>query len=267
MVKKFIRTHLMGTKAVQRFWEEVNRVSLAGMNIGADPDVTRSGEVWVMGYFAEQVSKGVPGIVFDVGANLGRFTSEMISRFDGKFQIYSFEPSKSAFEQLVRNLQGKNVRTFNFGFGDRDESAMLYADSEGSPLGSLYNRRLAHAGIHMRRTETIRLRTLDNFCDDEGVGRIGLLKLDVEGNELKVLSGAQKLIDSGSIDMIQFEFGGCNIDSRTYFKDFFCLLHPRYEIFRILRDGLACLEAYRERYEAFLPTNYLAVRTKGVARG
>ncbi len=267
MVKKFIRNHLMGTTTLQPLWEEVNRLSLSGMNIGAEPDVSRSGEVWVMGYFAEQVSKGVPSIVFDVGAHVGRFTSEMVSRLRGEFQVYCFEPSRDAFEGLVRNLRGKKARVFNFGFGDCDGFATLYADSEGSPLGSLYNRRLEHAGIVTGWTENVRVRTLDNFCDDEGIRRIGFLKLDVEGHELKVMLGAKKLIDSDSIDMIQFEFGGCNVDSRTYFKDFFYLLHPRYEIFRILKDGLACIEAYEERYEAFLPTNYLAVRSKRVSPG
>ena len=47
--------------------------------------------------------------------------------------------------------------------------------------------------------------------------KIDLLKLDVEGHELYLLS-AKKFISK--ISVIQFEFGGCNIDTRTYFRDF-----------------------------------------------
>ena len=50
---------------------------------------------------------------------------------------------------------------------------------------------------------------------------IDLLKLDVEGNELLALKGLSDSIEY--IKIIQFEFGGSNIDSRTYFQDFYYL--------------------------------------------
>ena len=89
-----------------------------------------------------------------------------------------------------------------------------------------------------------------------------MLKLDVEGHELKVLNGAHSLINSNSIDFIQFEFGGCNIDSRTYFQDFFYLLNPYYEIYRLVKDGIVLIEHYEERHEVFVTTNYLAISRK-----
>lgn len=41
----------------------------------------------------------------------------------------------------------------------------------------------------------------------------------VEGHELDVLAGAEEALKS--VQLVQFEFGGCNIDTRTYFQDFF----------------------------------------------
>ncbi len=66
------------------------------------------------------------------------------------------------------------------------------------------------------------------------------------------------MLGSGAVDFIQFEFGGCNIDSRTYFQDFYYLLNDRYKISRILKDGLYPISRYKEMYEAFTTTNYLA---------
>jgi len=66
------------------------------------------------------------------------------------------------------------------------------------------------------------------------------------------------MLHSGSIDFIQFEFGGCNIDSRTYFQDFYYLLKDNYKIYRIVKDGIYPINQYREMYEAFITTNYLA---------
>ena len=60
--------------------------------------------------------------------------------------------------------------------------------------------------------------------------------------------------------MIQFEFGGCNIDYRTYFRDFYYLLKENYKIYRILKDGLFELKQYKESYEIFINVNYLAIR-------
>ena len=60
---------------------------------------------------------------------------------------------------------------------------------------------------------------------------IDYVKIDVEGHELDVLEGFGDLINK--IKLIQFEFGGCNIDTRTFFKifgiffkkkNFFCIV-------------------------------------------
>lgn len=91
------------------------------------------------------------------------------------------------------------------------------------------------------------------------------MKLDVEGHELAVLKGGKQMLDDGKIHVIQFEFGGCNIDSRTYFQDFFYLLSPGFRIYRIVKDGLFPIEEYSEDLEVFKTTNYLCISKKIVA--
>lgn len=68
------------------------------------------------------------------------------------------------------------------------------------------------------------------------------------------------MLNDGIIDFIQFEFGGCNIDSRTYFQNFYYLLNTKYQIYRILKNGLYSIKKYRETQEIFVTTNYLAQR-------
>jgi hypothetical protein len=86
------------------------------------------------------------------------------------------------------------------------------------------------------------------------------LKLDIEGHELNAIKGAKQMIADKKVDFIQFEFGGCNIDSRTYFQDFYYLLKDKYRIYRILRDGIFEIEQYKETSEIFITVNYLAER-------
>ena len=67
------------------------------------------------------------------------------------------------------------------------------------------------------------------------------------------------MVDAAAIDYIQFEFGGCNIDSRTYFQDFFYALDPKYQLHRMVRNGLVPIKRYRETQEIFMTTNFLAI--------
>ena len=70
-----------------------------------------------------------------------------------------------------------------------------------------------------------------------------VIKMDIEGFELFALKGAQEAL-KGQIQLIQFEFGGANIDSRTFFKDFWLLLSPTFDIYRLSTKGLDLLSHY-----------------------
>jgi FkbM family methyltransferase len=228
------------------------------MNFGGSDFVAESGELWVIDRIGS-LRGGQPQIVFDVGANVGDYASQVLERFESGVRIFAFEPSRRSFEHLSARLEGKDgVQLFNIGFGDNEEVVPLYSTGEASPLASVYDRPLDHVGLSMTEREDVRITRLDDFCHEEGIAHIDLLKLDVEGHELKALQGAAGLIEAGGIDFIQFEFGGANIDSRTYFRDFFELLHERFNLYRILGDGLAPIERYEEALEIFVTVNYLA---------
>ena len=149
---------------------------------------------------------------------------------------------------------------YNFGFGNTNTFLTLYYNQDESGLASVYERRLDHFNIKMDLKEEIEIKTIDSFCKENNIAQINFLKLDVEGHELSVLNGAIKMLTNHKIDFIQFEFGGCNIDSRTYFQDFYYLLNKDFYIYRIVKDGLFKVDNYKEIYEAFTTTNYLAER-------
>ena len=68
------------------------------------------------------------------------------------------------------------------------------------------------------------------------------------------------MIEEQRIRLIQFEFGGTSIDSRTYFRDFWQLLSPNYTLYRIVGNGLRRIDAYSEFLEIFVTVNFLAER-------
>jgi FkbM family methyltransferase len=251
----------VGKLEYQGFFDEIYKLSLQGMNFGGGAAVQDSGELNVLKYIRDKFQYvGDHFTVFDVGANVGEYTLFVLQTL-GNIRVLSFEPSYETFKQLENKAGGyKNIEIYNIGFGDKNTTLTLYSNQTGSGLASLYKRRLDHFGIDMNNKEEVTIRTIDDFCKERGIEKIHFLKLDVEGHELRVLQGAKEMINANAIEFIQFEFGGCNIDSRTYFQDFYYFLNDKYKIYRIIKDGLYPIDRYDERYEIFVTTNYLAER-------
>jgi len=260
IIKKIINP-LLGKTKHQFFFETLNKFSLIGMNIGTGTNFKNSGEEYALKYIKNNLRRTKEPVIFDVGANIGNYSLLLNNNFENKAKIYSFEPSKKTFERLSLNTRKeKNINLYNLGFGDKNEKITLYSNSDESGLASIYKRKLGHFKIEMGQSEEVEIKTIDEFCKNANIKHIDFLKLDVEGNEKKVLDGVKKMIESNSVDFIQFEFGGCNIDSKTYFQNFYYLLKDNYKIYRITKDGLYEIKKYKEEYEIFITTNYLAER-------
>ena len=257
------------TRNMQPFFRMMLTLALRGMGIGNNGNVDQSGELAAMSFIRSELSRlysGQTWTIFDVGANTGQFIAAALQIFGTEQRrFYCFEPSHQAFAQLqmlvaARVGPGRGaeaVSVHNLGLGDKEEKVPLYSNAVGAEIGSLYKRQLDHIGIAMQHMEDATIQTLDGFAKERGIERIHFLKLDTEGHELKCIQGARGLIDAGRIDFIQFEMG-CNVDARTYFRDFWHAL-PNYRIGRILRDGVADIERYQESEEQFGTQNLLAI--------
>ena len=111
----------------------------------------------------------------------------------------------------------------------------------------------------MNITESIQTMRFEDFYTRKLNGQIiDLVKIDIEGHELLCLEGFGMALDR--VKVIQFEFGACNIDSRTYFKDFWNFLSARsFLLYRITPHGVKRLKRYYEQEESFLHANLLGV--------
>lgn len=238
------------------------------MNIGQGADFRDSGELWVLQRLA-QAWEGQKGLVlFDVGANRGDYAlalATVFSRYE-EARLFVFEPSPRLYQELAGHLPSVvgelRLAPQPIGLGREPVTAVLHGSMKPERAGhnSLYKRRLDHFGAVLDQDETVSIQTLDGFCAANGIRRIHFLKLDIEGHELAALQGAGGMLATDAIDVIQFEFGGCNIDSRAFWQDFFYLLKDRYRLYRILRRGLWEIPGYRETDEIFVTTNFLAIR-------
>jgi FkbM family methyltransferase len=239
--------------------------------VGSGAEVISSGETGIFSILMESSDPERTLRIFDVGANIGQYLQLAYACLNGcQFHIHSFEPSSEAYAALCDNARNySNVTLNNFGLGREMQEAELFYDQAGSGLASLSKRRLVHCGITMGLSERVRIETLDFYCREHQIEYIDLLKLDVEGHELDVLNGATRMFSKAAISMVQFEFGGCNIDTRPFLKDFFYFFSDRgMRMARITPSGyLHEIRSYSEVQEQFRTSNFLCYRhLRGSAR-
>ena len=141
--------------------------------------------------------------IFDIGAAKGETIVELKSIFPGSI-IHSFEPSPSTFESLEEYASGiKNVSVWNCGIGDKVCEMDLH---ENSDLGMNSFKELGSAGWGVTKKNTkVKVNTIDQFCTDNNIALIDLLKIDTQGFELNVLKGAEQTLNLKNISFIYLE--------------------------------------------------------------
>ena len=131
-------------------------------------------------------------VVYDVGANVGVFSLLFLNLVGPNGFVYAFEPEASNVRCL---LDTKNSNTFdNFevqavGVGEKSET--LFFDRRGGAMsGHLVDQ---GSGDNQNMTE-VQVYSIDEFIFDQGKLPPSLLKIDVEGNELKVVNGMARTL-------------------------------------------------------------------------
>jgi FkbM family methyltransferase len=194
-------------------------------------------------------------VVLDVGAHVGDWTALALSINPG-LAIHCFEPSASTYSQLAARHGGAaNVKLNPMGLSAEPGEARLHLFQGQSDTSSLY----AGAGFTPSAgTETIRLDTLDRYCDANQLARIDYLKIDTEGHEFAVLRGAQTMLGGGRIAYVQLEYGPGYLEAGVLLRDVFHYLCPMgYRPHRILPRGLEPVTAYSVAFENFRLSNWL----------
>jgi len=200
-----------------------------------------------------------PTLAIDIGGNIGEYTAE-IRRRNPKAEIHTFEPSAANIEKLNQRFgNDKNIKILPFAVSDHSGVATLFADEAGSGLGSLTQRRLKHFDIDFNAKESVGvIRFEDYWASNLNNRKLDIVKIDIEGHELLALNGFGRAIFSTNV--FQFEFGGCNIDTKTYFQDFWYFFKEHnFNLFRITPFGAQFIGSYKESDENFSTTNYIAV--------
>jgi FkbM family methyltransferase len=214
-------------------------------------DIDRNGERRVL----ECLSADEPSCIFDVGANVGQWTS-IARQLCPEAQIHSFE----VVEQVAGELRSRfahdpRVTIVSTGLGrDQEEIAVRYFPESSEISGAVQEHERAFELVHAR------VQRGDAYCASNGIDHIDLLKVDVEGMEYEVLLGFDAMLTDGAIGAVQFEYGPASILTGKLLRDYYTFLSERnFEVGKVYPRGVE-FRPYRFRDEDFLGPNYLAVR-------
>ncbi len=199
-----------------------------------------------------------PALIIDIGANIGNYTSEILKLYPN-VEIHLFEPSMKNFEILKSRFSTERIFINNKALSNKSGIGQLFTDKEGSGMASLGKRRLDHFDIEYKESEKVEIITFEDYWKNNLNERnIDVVKIDVEGFELDVMNGFGLALKK--VKIIQFEFGGCNLDTKTTFQDFWYFFKENgFLINRITPFGLQPLKNYSEIDEFYLTTNFICI--------
>ena len=135
-------------------------------------------------------------IVFDLGGYLGEWSEKIYNKY--KCNIYIFEPIPSLFLKLNEKFSGNNnIKIYNFGMSDKESTMNISLLNDSS-------------SFYKQSENSVKAKTVSikNFLIENDTNNVDLIKINIEGDEYKVLNC---LLENGLIKkfkniQVQFHF-------------------------------------------------------------
>lgn len=151
-----------------------------------------------------------PGmVVFDVGANLGRFALQAARAVGPSGQVHAFEPTATILARLRHNAALNdlpNVVAIEAAVTDQAGTVTLHESERMTELNSLYGSASGFDDDRPWNTVEVPALALDDYLRQQALPAVDLVKIDVEGAELAVLRGARELLRGPAPPLLLLEF-------------------------------------------------------------
>jgi len=152
---------------------------------------------------------GPPKAILDIGANSGQFARKVRSVLPDCV-IHSFEPLPGPFAELKSWAdRSQSINCHNIALGDQAGKALIHTGSY-TPASSLMSAaaRLKRSMPHVvpDREQQIEVMMLDSWFELQSIPRPFVVKMDVQGYEMKVIAGGQKAISEAAAVFTELSF-------------------------------------------------------------
>lgn len=255
------------TRLKWRFGRKLYMAARGEQRVGS---IEHNGEAFALRSMLKSTSTIDPLVVFDIGANQGEWTENLLRGLpterlgQDRLAVHAFEPvpgTAELFRDRIAGLPGQEaVSLHNCAVSDAEGRATIGVYAVGAGTNSL------HFDQDIRPTQTtieVDLTSLDKFCEMQKIDHIHFVKCDTEGHDAKVIRGAQKTIQSGRIDVLQFEYNHRWVLGRAFLKDIFDLIEGLpYSLARVDETHLTVFDGWHQELDRFFQSNYILVHER-----
>lgn len=155
-------------------------------------------------------SFGPREVLYDIGANIGVFS--VYAALHRDCGVFAFEPEAKNYACLVKNLYlnglGRRVKALNLGLHDRTaiEFLQLHGMESGAALHALGEPvDWRKERFQPKFEQSVMAFALDEFIEGFGVPLPNHVKLDVDGNEPKIITGGKRTFSSPALISLMIE--------------------------------------------------------------
>ncbi|MCF8247468.1 MAG: FkbM family methyltransferase [Saprospiraceae bacterium] len=144
----------------------------------------------------DAIPSNLQGVILDGGANHGLFSMLAAQKFPN-VKIFALEPYHKVLPILKKNVAGTQVEIVEKAIAAKDGEVVFYTAPSSDQVGSVIKDNVAEftakgAAIVESRVPAI---SLKSFVKEQGIERIAVLKLDVQGLEFAILEHADQVLD------------------------------------------------------------------------
>lgn len=189
-------------------------------------------------------------VILDVGANKGQTIKRFMDIFSNP-TIHAFEPVEEAISKIKDNYSdNKNILINNYALGDKvdfknfnisqriENSTFHQFKSNSKWLQTRSKQYNVSVDNYVKKVQKIKIETIDNYVAKNKIEEIDILKMDTEGYEDKVLSGAINTLKQNKIKIVLTELAFDDVrDKYLSFSDIEKYLLPNN--FRLVGIDLA----------------------------
>ncbi len=170
-------------------------------------------------------------IIFDVGAAIGDVGIRYSELFE-QAKIFCFEPFEETYKTLVKRTRNREqIKTYNRALSNVNNERTSFYFNSFFPTNSLlqmsneYTKYLSSRKMECLGSNPVITVALDDFCQENNIHKVDILKMDIQGGELQALQGAKKLLENHLIELIYTEVLFVSLyQKQCFFWDLGCFL-------------------------------------------
>lgn len=223
--------------------------------------ISENGEAALVRRMAAAANKDGSLVFFDVGANLGEWTSVSLAEaaaVNRSITVHVFEPTPAAATRLKRVLAAHAGTVIHqVALSDRSGTARFAVYGQTAGTNSLETD--SAAGPH----ESIEVVTATgaDFAKSHEITAIDLVKIDTEGHDYSVLAGFEPLMARSAIGALQFEYNSRWLLAHRGLRDVFDLAsRTGYKLGRVTQEGIELYDRWNPECDRFFEDNFALVR-------